>query len=107
MKLHEVPYWLADRDADQYRDLLSRDVTLDWTQSQEDTLPFDDTITELMVPLYRKVGCRAFPPVIMAPAELCLGVTYPNGWGALTGAHRLRAAFLAGIELVPAWLVLP
>lgn len=106
MKLRDVPFWLTDRDCRAAAHLLDHDVILDWTETQENTAPFDDAITFMMVPLYMHIGPCAFPPVIMASASLgdhC----YPNGLRQLTGAHRLRAAHFAGLPRIPAYLVQP
>lgn len=105
MRLRDVPYWLADRDCQTATHLLDHDVILDWTTTQRDTAPFDDSITFQMVPLYMKVGPHAFPPVIMAPAEMVGFDGYSNGLRQLSGAHRLRAAYFAGLEQIPAYLV--
>jgi hypothetical protein len=118
MKLRDVPYWLADRDMPAAAHLLDHDVHLDVTETQEwtgwtpelgPTVPFNDRITYAMVLVYMEVGERAFPPVIMAPAELDRSgcPAYSNGWRQLTGGHRLRAARLAGLKHIPAYLVQP
>lgn len=109
MKLREVPFWLVDRDCDPHAYLLDHEVELGWTQTQEHTAPFNDRITFMMVPLYMEVGRHAFPPVIMVPEYLDRSghPAYSNGWRQLSGAHRLRAAFLAGHKQIPAYLVQP
>lgn len=106
MRLRDVPFWLADRDCVTSAHLLDHPVELGWTATLEHTAPFDDSITFMMVPLYMKVGAHAFPPVIMAPVDLTgWPEIYGHGWRQLTGAHRLRAAFFAGLRLIPAYLV--
>ena len=106
MRLRDVPFWLTDRDCPAHAYLLDHEVTLDWSQTQEHTAPFDDVLTFMMVPIYMRVGAHAFPPVIMAPAELIdYDAYYSNGWRQLSGAHRLRAAFFAGLPKIPAYLV--
>lgn len=109
MRLRDVPFWLSDRDCQAAAHLLDHDVILDFTDTQEHTAPFNDRITFMMVPLYMEVGPHAFPPVIMAPGYLDRSghPAYMNGWRQLAGAHRLRAAFLAGHERIPAYLVQP
>lgn len=116
VKLRDVPYWLHDRDCDGAADLLDHEVVLDFTDTQEwtgwtaelgPTVPFNDRITFAMVLVYMEVGPLAFPPVIMVPAALDRSgcPPYANGTRQLTGAHRLRAAWLAGLKRIPAYLV--
>lgn len=106
MKLRDVPYWLQDRDHETCLELLDHDVILDYTDTQEHTHPFDDKLTFMMVPIYMQVGMCAFPPVIMVPQSLSTAPSvYANGYRQLSGAHRLRAAFFAGLTHIPAYIV--
>lgn len=107
MKLREVPGWLEDRDSKVCEHLLDHEVILDWTDTQEHTRPFDDVLTFMMVPIYMRVGPHAFPPVIMIPSQLDTSGYggYPNGQRQLTGGHRLRAGYFAGLNKIPAYIV--
>ena len=95
MKVSDIPGWGVDPDLAQLSPDAEVHVELIDTYANDGDRISDFDKLERYVDLYDSFGAWALPPVV------CLG---DGGWQ-IAGAHRMEAAYRAGLKQIPSFIV--